>query len=511
MAQYNNPIPVGDGTVTSFLTQYAPVTGNIGTNPAGWTYRSGYVAPFRSFAQQLNNANYNLGPYCRKLDGTSGRIVQDLNTGGIGFAQQCWYDYPRSPLELNYEENKDWWASCQKTKIVVPDLTVDSEPNIVVEVAYASYGAGSPSTIGFFPQVQTFFGRFVNLVSFAVLGGNCGTGSQSGYPTATNNGGIWSDIGSLFNGALGAIGAALNGGDNSPVGAAITPLQSAAVAGSPAAAGGEFDSNNLATTLSNILSDHISKLTNFLDDLSDYALTLSAKNQQERNEAFRQVAGLAGSVPQAADLFINGWFLPNLNLLTDPNGVGSANNPYKWRPADHDQQRYAGYISEFMPLDNTNIPAVTPTNPDTGQSDWGWYLTMLNRGSSDPPYVDSNTNEFAIPENYGFNRGGSVSSTDGFLNSVESVFGQQTANSLGTLLDMSPASPFFIATVIPIVTLELGGKIIKSHKGEPIGVTNLDGYQDTKFEMRITASNLKSGNPELYNNLVSAGIMQPVP
>ena len=58
MSTYSNPIPVGNGTVSTFFTSYPPVQGNIGTNPHGWTFRSGYVAPFRSFDQQLVNASY---------------------------------------------------------------------------------------------------------------------------------------------------------------------------------------------------------------------------------------------------------------------------------------------------------------------------------------------------------------------------------------------------------------------------------------------------------------------
>lgn len=511
MAQYDQPIPVGDGTVTSFLPYYPPVTGDIGTNPNNWTFRSGYVAPLRSFGQQIVNSTYILGPYCRKLDGTSGRLTYEQGTGGLGFVQQCWYDYPRSPLEP-YEENREWWAKCQKTRISVADLMTNGSPQILVEVAYANYGEGSTSTAAFWPNVSLFFSRIVNLVSYSILGGDCGTGSDSGYPTPSNNGGIWGDIGSMFGGGLGALLAGL-GGLGGPIGSALSGFQSGASAGTPAAAGGEFGPGNLEQTLGDILNDHLSKMTDWLDSLSEYALGLSEKNQQERNEAFRQIAGLAGSVPQAADLFINGWFLPNLRLPFDPTGVGSANNPFKWRPQDHDQERYAAYLSNVLPLDNLNVPATTPTNPDTGQPDWGWFLTMLNRGSSLPPYIDTNTNEIAIPENYGFNRGGSIeASTGDFLNSVESKFGKNVADSLGTLLDMSPASPFFVASVVPIVTLELGGRVIKDQKGLPIDpVTNLDGYETTQFELRITAANLKAGNPTLYNNLVSAGQLQPVP
>ena len=135
-----------------------------------------------------------------------------------------------------------------------------------------------------------------------------------------------------------------------------------------------------------------------------------------------------------------------------------------------------------------------------------WHLTLLNRGDTTTvPYVDPTTNEFVFAENYGFGRGGSVQSADPFLNWVDSTFGTQTGNSVGALLDMSPASPFFIVTVIPIALLEASARNIKAKKGESIGATNLDGYDTTKFEIRISASNMKAGNSTMYNYLLNTG------
>lgn len=512
MAEYSNPIPVGNASISSILPQYPPVTGNIGTNSGSWTFRSGYVAPFRSFDQQLVNANWNLGPYCRTTTGLSGRLAISQNTGALGFVQQCWYDYPRSPLEP-YEENYEWWAKCGKTRISVRNLMADNSPYITVEVAISNYGEGSTSTFAVWPSISLFFIRVVNLASFAIFGGTCGVGAADGYPQPDNNGGLFGDIGSLINGIPGAIGNALGGGEGGPLGGLLSGLGSGHTSG-PGAPGGDLAAGgNLGNTLLGWLGDLSTKFGDFMDALSDYTATLSAENQQTRNEILRQVAGLIGSVPQAADLFMNGWLIPNLNLTTNPNAIGSSNNPYLWRPPEADQERYAGYLNGTMPFDNNNIPSTTPVNPATGQPDWGWFLTMLNRGSSSPPYIDPNTNELAIPENYGFNRGGSIGgSTDDFLNGVEAKFGKQTADSLGTLLDMSPASPFFVATLIPITALETMARIIKTERGQSINpVTNLDAYQDTNFEMRISAQNVKNGNPTLYNELVNAGLMQPVP
>jgi hypothetical protein len=517
MAEYSNPIEVGSAQVSTFFPYYSPVTGSIGTDPGGWSFRTGYVAPFRSFSQQLVNSTYNLGPYCRTTTGLSGRIIISTITGNLGFVQQCWYDFPRGPLDtdgnVKFEENYEWWNSCIKTRITVENLMENDNPPIVVEVAISNYGEGQPETIGIWPKVSLFFFRIVNLTAFAIFGGTCGVGAEDGYPQPDKNGGLFEDISGLINGTIGAIGNALGGGEGGPLGGILGGLGSGHTAG-PGGPGGELESGgDLGNTLLGWLSDHATKFSNFMDSLSDYALSLASENEQTRNENLRQVAGLIGSVPQAADLFINGWLIPNLNLASNPNAIGSLNNPYLWRPPEADQQRYIGYFNTVMPLDNLNVPASTPTNQSTGQNDWGWFLTMLNRGSSLPPYVDPATNELAVPENYGFNRGGSISaSTDDFLNSVESKFGKQTADSLGTLLDMSPASPVFIVTIVPITALETMARLIKVDRGESVNpVTNLDAYQTTYFEMRISANSVKEGNPTLYNNLVNAGLMQPVP
>ena len=53
--------------------------------------------------------------------------------------------------------------------------------------------------------------------------------------------------------------------------------------------------------------------------------------------------------------------------------------------------------------------------------------------------------------------------------------------------------------------LEAGGRMIKVKKGETPGITNIDAYDTTKFEIRISAKNMKAGNPRIYNYLVNTG------
>ena len=47
--------------------------------------------------------------------------------------------------------------------------------------------------------------------------------------------------------------------------------------------------------------------------------------------------------------------------------------------------------------------------------------------------------------------------------------------------------------------------MIKKKKGESIGATNIDAYDTTKFEIRISAKNMKEGNPTMYNYLLNTG------
>ena len=69
---------------------------------------------------------------------------------------------------------------------------------------------------------------------------------------------------------------------------------------------------------------------------------------------------------------------------------------------------------------------------------------------------------------------------------------------------MSPATPFFYVLGIMNI-LEAGGTMIKIRKGQTPGATNIDGYDTTTFEIRISAKNMKAGNSTMYNYLVNTG------
>ncbi len=539
MAEHNTSIEVG--AAQSFGASYAPRRTNMGTSTGNWTYGYGsYPAPYRSFSQNLVNANWILGPYCRRLDGVAGRlkISTQAEFGEIGFAQQCWYDFPRGANDkvsgVLQSSNKVWWDTEVSGKywIRVYNLNDDNAPLIWVQVAVNGGGGNNPplsmhdvsngplqgDCIRHIRAAHNLHGGQVNpLQLYTGIAGNCGiksdTLSSLAIPYDAGHGGWLPDVSFLENGGFAGCPWILdpNGEAEDELGNIYNGLNGT----QKAAAGAYLSDANRSNNLASNLAAHLAEVKDFLDKLRAWAYSEASKEASDRNAAIKMVLELFAAAPMAAELMIQAWWLPNLRNHGTNSGnhaTGTASNPYKWRPPNHVQQRFAGYMNDT----NTGapngsdfksyIPSTTPNKTGTSEPDWGWFLTHLNRGdTTSVPHVDPVTNEFVFNENYGFGRGGSVSSTDEFLGWVDSTFGTQTGNSIGALMDMSPASPFFIVGIIPILLLEEGGRAIKAKKGESIGATNLDGYDTTTFETRISASNMKAGNPTMYNYLVNTG------
>ena len=284
-------------------------------------------------------------------------------------------------------------------------------------------------------------------------------------------------------------------------------------------AGDTFSDGNRSNNFATALNTHLDLVKDWLEKMDAWADSQIAESQATREANLDRTLEITQAVWSAADLMINGWWLPNLRqaygnfgLGNAPGAEGTASDPYKWRPPDNVQQNFAGYMnstgtgapdgSDFKDY----IPSSTPNKSGESEPDWTWFLTLLNRGDTTTvPYVDTTTNEFVFAENYGFGRGGSVQSADPFLNKVEAYTNAQTANSVGALLDMSPATPVFILTVVPILVLEASGKVMRISKGGVPGATNLDAFETTKFETRISAKNMKEGNLTMYNYMLNTG------
>ena len=540
MAEHNSSIPVGGAQ--TFGQAWAPCNGDIGTVTSNWLYGGGcaYPAPYRSFQQNLINGNNYLGPYCRRLDGVAGRLKMSISaqTGEIGFVQQCWYDYPRGANDkvdgVVADTNQVWWDTkvSRKHWVQVYNLNDDNAPLIWVQVAISAGTTAYPllsmhdvsngplqgDCIRYIRSAHNLYGGQTNpLQLYTGIPGNCGIKSDTlstlAIPTATGQGGWLPDVSFLENGAFAGAGWCLAGDGEAATAAGA--LHNSLNTSQQNDAGDYLSDANRANNFASALADHLAKIKDFLGKLSSFHYGAAAGNFVAREADWKMTLELISAAPMAARLMLDAWWLPNLrkygsNQFNLP--TGTASDPYKWRPPDHVQKRWA----EYMNTTNTGapngsdfksyIPNSTPDKTGTSESDWGWFLTLLNRGDTTTvPYVDTTTNEFVFAENYGFGRGGSVQSADPFLNWVDSNFGTQTGNSVGALLDMSPASPFFIVTVIPIALLEAAARNIKVKKGESIGATNLDGYDTTKFETRISAKNMKAGNPRIYNYLVNTG------
>ncbi len=534
-AEFSSPIQVGAAQPSPILplTKYAPVESvDIGTNMNNWQFGgiNSFPAPFRSFYQQTQTSMFSLGPYCRRLDtGASGRIKMSYLGYGIGFVQQCWYSFPRGAFDTDdngdqYDENNVWWEKANKEYFQVRDLMTSGAPLIEVQVATAGYKQTDAETWSILAPLSGAVANHVhaawnlvggNSVQNQIFGGDvgtCGVGSTNGTPAPNPDGGGWvPDLSFLNNGSWGGMDWIFGEAANAS-GVGFNSLS----ASDQADIGSDLNDTNRSNFFDTALATHKAQLKAFLDELKDDIYgNGTALGEAARLIKIKETLELLAAAPMAANLMLQAWWLPNLrkygvNQFNLPDGTAS--NPYKWRPPDHVQKRWAGHMnttstgapdgSDFKAY----IPSTTPNKSGTNESDWGWHLTLLNRGdTTSVPYVDPATNEFVFAENYGFNRGSSVASADPFLNKVQSVTNQQTADSLGSLLDMSPATPFFIITVVPIALLEANGRMIKKKKGDPIGATNIDAYDTTKFEIRISAKNMKQGNLNMYNHLLNTG------
>ena len=429
MAEYNTAFAVGGAQ--TFGQAWAPCNGDIGTVSSNWLYGGGcaYPAPYRSFQQNLINGNNYLGPYCRRLDGVAGRLKISLSAqiGEVGFVQQCWYDYPRGANDkvdgVLADTNKVWWDTkvSRKYWVQVYNLNDDNAPLIWVQVAISAGTTAYPilnmhdvsngplqgDCIRHIRAGHNLYGGQVNpLQLYTGISGNCALKSDTlsalAIPTATGQGGWIPDVSFLENGAFAGAGWCLAGDGEAATeaGAIHNGLNST----QQAAAGDTFSDANRANNFASALAAHLAEVKDFLDKLADWTYAEAAKQQSDRNDAIQKTLELLAAAPMAARLMIDGWFLPNLRKHgSNPNNLpdGTASNPYKWRPPDHVQQRWAGHMlnnpTTGAPLGSTDfrdyIPGTTPNKTGTSESDWGWYLTLLNRGDTTTvPVVDPATN-----------------------------------------------------------------------------------------------------------------------
>ena len=563
MAEYNTSFEVG--AAQSFGQAWAPCEGDIGTNYGNWSYGGGcaYPAPYRSFSQNVVNGNNYLGPYGRRLDGVAVRMKMSISDhiGEMGCVQQCWYDFPRGANDkvdgVLADTNKVWWDTkvSRKHWIRVWNLNDDNSPLIWVQVAISAGSDSYPildmndvsngplqgECIKHIRAGHNLYGGQVNPAQlYTGIAGNCGIKadsiSEKAIPYNAGKAGWIPDISFLENGGFAGLGYILAPGSDvqnlcGAIYNSLSPSDQALV-------GSSMSDANRVATFATALADHLTKVQDYISALRGSIYNfISGATSNEIAQRIIDVLFQIPSAPMAAHLMLQAWYVPNVRKYGgNPNNLpdGTSANPYKWRPQDHVQQRWAGHMrtvsnsngapstADQLDADGNKINngagkfgdardyihSVTPSDSTHGY-DWGWHLTLLNRGFWSVPYVDPDTNEFVFAEKYGFQRGGSVASADPFLNWVESKSDTQTKNAIGALMDMSPATgPFIMFGVAGV--LEDTAKMIKRKKGQTIGgVSNLDGYDTTVFEVRISAKNMKAGNLALYNYLVNTGLPDP--
>ena len=379
MAEHNSPIEVGPVHPGFFFTKYAPVTGNIGTNSSGWSYGGTnlYPAPFRSFYQHQVNANWYLGPYCRTKDGTSGRLKMSISDyiGEIGFVQQCRVDFPRGAFDTDgngdvYPTNAEWWNTTDKVWITVYNL-MGTSTTIDVQVAYAVKAptdASQFTTLGgqgytHWPTFRNYFNAAINLIGgqtnpqilFGGFQGTCGvvsgSGTQSGTPQANQKSGGWlNNISMIHSGAIGAMNWVL--ANDSEAHTLLGAIFNAMSGTEQANAGDTFSDGNRSNNFATALGTHLDLVKDWLEKMDAWADSQLGEPLISREASLDRTLEITQAIFVAADLMINGWFLPNLrqaygnfSLGNAPGAEGTASDPYKWRPPDNVQQNFAGYLN----------------------------------------------------------------------------------------------------------------------------------------------------------------------
>ena len=575
MSEYNSPLDYGQAHPGGFFTKYPPITGRISRNPYDWGYGGTnlYPRPFNSWFQQINQGNYSLGPFARRVDnGKSGRIKMSLAEalGEPGFVEQCWYDFPRGNNDTDgsgnkYPENREFWAQAETHRCTVWNLMGSGglvEVDVAISNTRASDGTSSDEQT---LSVGAIYGgglwgllvAMANILANRIGGqpgdtSDCGENDVSGQPPFVPEDG---GIGFLTGNGLGNIGWLIGDPDNdyewglaeAYLGAGFQDLTEAqkdnirnnlaAYANEPAV--GDLDKtwwNNLYNTQKDKFDDLLDKMK----DAVDQKLTELANDAAARTAFLDKIHGFFDDVSNSGGLMTKGWWIANLYRALDGktysrttfSGMNfqvtgdfgdeskgdhaTAANPYPFRPSNRLQKHWASKMTTLLDGSpggaGSGWEAFLPYGGDNG---FAWKVTHLNRGDTGPdslPYIDPKTNEFVWRETYGFNRGDSVAATDDWVKWVDDNIGYnpdpvtghtQVGDSFGTWMDMYPVAPFFAAPILPVVLLEVGGKVIKESKGENIDwLTNLDGYETTYFETRITAKNLKEANPTMYNWLL---------
>ena len=133
------------------MNDNAPVNGNIDPNNVASISFGGaatYPKPFTSWLQNVDDANFILGPYA-KFGNIPGRIIIITDSPGfgeLGFWIQRWDVHDDGPViqQHGYQTKNEWFNSAMKAPVPVRYLHWPGRPWVKVQMAYHGFSTGSP-------------------------------------------------------------------------------------------------------------------------------------------------------------------------------------------------------------------------------------------------------------------------------------------------------------------------------------------------------------------------------
>ncbi len=520
-------LDVGSGPINLIAPNYAPVGGNSGIHPNGWTYGGGgnYIRPFQSFSQRIIDASHILGPFAMRLGGNiTGRVVistESESLGQLAYRDQPWYEFDDG--NTGYVSKAEWWGSVVKTVIRLRDLNTEGHPFIHVEVAYfdavdiakkynpSNMFSGLISAGGvLLGGIPPVFGWISGAPTPSYGGPNYGGGNGSGGP---GNGGGAGHGGGMPGGSGGGDGGGGDGG------------------GGPTPPEPNPDPKPLWETAGGALKNLV----------NNFSGALSTAYNNTIGEPIGDIAEFAGNILmgiEAGDLGVANHVGHNIQ---GPDENGSFNgipgelktNPRNMIMRDGLQQGYAKNLSDGSSLagytagsnaaaDGNALHNAIVNNGienavvnlgigNNGAGAIAFYIhgrTTFNEGnfpgnaSAAPnPTIDNNGN-LIVYDTYEF----ANSNYDAVGNWVRDNVNTQIGNEINAVFDTLPGA------VVPYTydVLNNAGYIRDVNSGGTGGLSNISSLQNTYTGVVVSPHNLQASNPSLYNALTNAGFYSHV-
>lgn len=465
------PLEVGAGILNFVSPNYTPVAGRAG--PSDWTYGGGgnYIRPWTSFSQRVVEANNSLGPFAMRLGGNiTGRILvstQSESLGDLAYCDQDWWTV--NDGNTGYPTKAEWWNSVVKTVISVRDLNTVGHPYINVEVAYFDPVDPEERYNPRNPLQNLIDGIFPPDLGWL-------TGSPSDQPPSDDP--DTPDIDDLFS-------TAINWGKN---------------------LADNFD-NTLAEAYASEVGEAIGSVAGFVSNVLSgiQAGQEGVNNHIAHNRTAPDSNGSFGDIPgetpnNPRDLVLNNRLQQGYSVNIG-SGVLAAVTP-----ATGDASTDSLNLHNIL-VPNLNISSANLGIANNGLGTIPFYIhgrTIYNQGNGGTapnPTIDSDGN-LRIYDTYEFQN----SNFDLIGNWISNNINQQLGQELNAFFDTSPGFH-------TVPSLNSAGAVRVTNSGgtpssNPIG--NITSLQNTYTSVVITPSNLKSGNPQAYQNLLDAGYFDHV-